>query len=42
MNTYEIVLIENDIYYINYECPPIFIKLDKDSYSKWKIGKIEK
>lgn len=47
MNTYEILFIECDLYYINYykyglEHPPITIKLDKDNYSKWKIDKLEK
>lgn len=43
---YEIILIEKEQYYINFyavgrEYPPIKLKLDTNSYKKWKVGKIE-
>lgn len=44
---YEILFIEDDIYYINFyangiECPAIKLKLNKDVFNKWKINKIER
>lgn len=43
---YEILFIENGIYYINYypdtECKPIRLKLGINVFMKWKIGKVER
>ena len=47
MKVFEIVCIENGIYYINYfssgiEYPAIKLKLCRDDFYKWQKGKLER
>lgn len=44
---YEVLLVEGNLYYVSYykcgcEYEPVKLKLNKEEFEKWKVGKVER